>query len=53
MLSPQPAGDVNDYAYEIQALDVFCHHGFAGQVFGIDAAEGDFGSAVTFGAVGL
>jgi len=46
------AGDVDDFADEVQARDFSRFHGFAGEFTGVDAAGSDFGFGVAFGACG-
>ena len=46
------AGDVDDFADEEQAGNFAAFHGFGGEFVGVDAAAGDFGFFVAFGACG-
>ena len=48
----QVAGDVDNFADEEEAGDFARFHGFAGEFVGVDAAGGDFGFFVAFGAGG-
>ena len=45
------AGDVDDFADEVEARDVAGFHGSGGELVGVDAAGGDFGFLKAFGAV--
>lgn len=46
------AGDVDDFADEEEAGDVFRFHGLGGEAAGVDSASRDFGLVADFGAAG-
>ncbi len=52
VVAAEPAGDVDHFADEIQPRHKLRLHRAGGQSIGIDAAQGDLGGAIAFGAAG-
>ena len=52
VVAAEPAGDVDDFADEVEAGDFVALHGAGVEFGGVDAAGGDFGFGVAFGAGG-
>lgn len=48
----QMPGNIDNLANKKQAGLGFCFEGFGGEAIAVDAAEGDFGGAIAFGAGG-
>ena len=53
IVTAETARDIYDFADEIEAGDFAGFHGFGVEFVGVDAAGGDFGFFVAFGAGGM
>jgi hypothetical protein len=53
VVATEPAGDIDDLPDEVEAGVMFGFHGAGVEIPGVDAASGDLGLGVAFGALGL